>query len=73
MAKIKKVALKPALNKPVVICRTSFSGIVPKNEFYLIFEHIEKLKMDGFKIEKYERIDSKDKITYDYVLCLYSR
>ena len=56
---------------PCVICRTSFAGTISKNQFYLILEHIDRLKHDGFKFEKHERIDNNDKITYDYVLCLY--
>jgi hypothetical protein len=56
---------------PCVICRTSFAGTISKNRFYLILEHIDRLKQDGFKFDKHERIDKQDKITYDYTLCLY--
>ena len=60
-----------ALNIPVAICRASFAGTISKNQFYLILEHIDRLKQDGFKFEKHERVDKPDEITYDYVLCLY--
>jgi hypothetical protein len=56
---------------PCIICRTSFSGSIAKNQFYQILEHIDKLKQTGFKFEKHDRIDETDKITFDYVLCLY--
>jgi methionine synthase II (cobalamin-independent) len=65
------IAETQALNIPVVICRTSFAGTISKNQFYLILEHIDRLKQDGFKFEKHKRVDNPDKITYDYVLCLY--
>ena len=63
--------INPQLTIPRVICRTSFVGSVAKKDFYQIMEHIDRMKQTGFKFEKHERIDETDKITFDYVLCLY--
>jgi hypothetical protein len=58
---------------PVVVSTASFNGTIYKRDFYVILEHIDKLKQEGFVFEKHERIDAENEIIYDYVLCLYKK
>ena len=56
-------------NEGNVLCRTSFSGSVAKNQFYQILEHIDRLKQTGFKFEKHDRIDDKKKKLPSIMFC----
>lgn len=54
-----------------VISRAVFTGIIPKNKFYIILLHINALKQDGFIFEVYNRTDTENQVIYNYILNLY--
>lgn len=53
-----------------VICRASFSGRMPKVEFYNLLVYIDRMKARGYTFEKHDRVDEDDYIIIDYVLIL---